>query len=53
MKKGYLCILISIISFGIIMSISHPVYGIGKVNIDGVILMVVHLKMMSYCQIQQ
>jgi len=35
MKQGYLCILISIISFGLVMSFSQPVYAIGKVNRDG------------------
>ena len=35
MKKGYLFILISIISFGLAMSFSQPVFAIGKVNIDG------------------
>ncbi len=35
MKKGYLFILITIISFGLVMSFSQPIYAIGKVNIDG------------------
>lgn len=35
MKKGYLFILILIISFGLVMSFSQPVHAIGDVNMDG------------------
>lgn len=35
MKQGYLFILISIISFGLVMSFNLPVYAIGEVNIVG------------------
>lgn len=35
MKKGYLLLLVSIMSFGLLISFSQPLFAIGKVNVDG------------------